>query len=162
MNQPEALDAIARAIIDTNMYMVLGTAGKSGRPWVSPVYFTPSRYTEFYWISSPEARHSRNLAIRSQVSIVVFDSQAPVGAGQAVYMSTVAEELGGVALDRGLDIYNGRFPDPVTRGVRTIKPEDVQPPALYRLYRAIASEHWILDPGAHPDRRTPVRISVTL
>ena len=34
----EDLDRIARAIIDGNRYMVLGTADQSGRPWVSPVY----------------------------------------------------------------------------------------------------------------------------
>ncbi|MGH2983761.1 MAG: pyridoxamine 5'-phosphate oxidase family protein [Solirubrobacterales bacterium] len=35
----EELDAVARAIIDSNLYMTLGTADQSGRPWVSPVYF---------------------------------------------------------------------------------------------------------------------------
>ena len=34
----EDLDRIARAIIDGNRYMVLGTADQSRRPWVSPVY----------------------------------------------------------------------------------------------------------------------------
>jgi hypothetical protein len=29
--------AIARAIIDANLYMVLATADQAGRPWVSPV-----------------------------------------------------------------------------------------------------------------------------
>jgi hypothetical protein len=162
MDHQEDLGAIARTIIDSNLYMVLGTADESGQPWVSPVYFASAGYTEFYWISSLEARHSRNLAMRPQISIVVFDSQAPVGTGQAVYMSAVAGELTGANLERGLVIYNGRFPDPVERGVQTIKPEDVCAPALYRLYRAVASEHWVLDPGAHPDHRTPVRMPVTV
>jgi hypothetical protein len=39
------------------------------------------------------ARHSRNLAARPQVSIVIFDSHARIGMGQAVYVSAVAEEL---------------------------------------------------------------------
>ena len=30
---------LARAILDANPYMTLGTADKSGRPWVSPVYY---------------------------------------------------------------------------------------------------------------------------
>ena len=101
----EDLDQIARAIIDGNRYMVLGTADESGRPWVSPVYYAPSGYAELYWVSSPEAQHSRNLAARPELSIVVFDSQAPVGEGQGVYMSAIADELEGVAGragDRGL------------------------------------------------------------
>ena len=36
------LGEVARAIIDGNRYMVLGTADTTGRPWVSPVYYAPS------------------------------------------------------------------------------------------------------------------------
>ena len=157
MNQPD-LGGMAKNIIDTNMYMVLGTADESGRPWVTPVYFACMEYKEFYWMSSPEVRHSRNIAVRPQISIVVFDSQVSVGAGQAAYMSALAEELTGIDLDRGLNIYNGRFSNPADHGVRVIKPEDVQAPALYRLYRAIASEYWVLDPAGHPDHRTPLSL----
>lgn len=158
MNQQQDLGALARTIIDSNMYTVLGTADESGQPWVTPVYFACMEYKEFYWISSPEVRHSRNIAVRSQISIVIFDSQVAVGTGQAVYMSAVAEELNGVDFDRGLDIYNGRFSNPAEHGVQVIKSEDVRAPALYRLYRATASEHWVLDPAGHPDHRTPVTV----
>jgi hypothetical protein len=157
MNQQD-FRAVARAIIDANMYMVLGTADGSGQPWAVPVYFGQWEYKEFYWISSPEVRHSNNIAIRPQVSIVIFDSQVPVGKGQAVYMSAIAEALTDIDFERGLAVYNGRFSNPVEHGVRLIKPEDVQAPAPYRLYRATASEHWILDPSDHPDHRTPVTI----
>ena len=109
-------------------------------------------------MSSPEVRHSRNIVLRPQVSIVIFDSQVSVGAGQAVYMSAMAEELTGIDVDRGLDIYNGRFSNPADHGVRVIKSEDVQTPALYRLYRAVASEHWVLDPVNRPDHRIPLTI----
>lgn len=152
------LGVIARSILDSNMYMVLGTADESGRPWVTPVYFACAGYRAFYWISSPEVRHSRNIFARTQISIVVFDSQVPVGTGQAVYMTAVAEELTGANFQRGLAIHNGRFSDPAERGVRTIKLEDLQEPGLYRLYRATASEHWVLDPASHPDHRTPVTV----
>lgn len=152
------LGSIARTIIDSNLYMVLGTADETGQPWVSPVYFACTDYREFYWISSPKVKHSYNISIRPQISIVVFNSQVPAGTGQAVYMSAIAEEMTGVDFDRGLDIYNGRFSNPAEHGVRLIKLEDVQAPALYRLSRATASEHWVLDPASHPDHRTPVTV----
>ncbi len=161
MTQLQEPGTIAKSIIDSNLYMVIGTADEAGIPWVSPVYYSPARYTEFYWISSAEARHSHNLAVRPQVSIVIFDSQAPIGTGQAVYMSAIAEEVASVDLNQGIAIYNGRFANPVERGVRVIKPEELLPPALYRLYRATASEHWILDPTS--ERRTGdhrIRVSV--
>ena len=158
MNYGQDLGAIARKIIDSIVYMVLGTANETGRPWVSPVYFASEKYREFYWMSSPDVTHSRNIVLRPQVSIVIFDSRVPVGTGQAVYMSAVAEEITVVELDRGTEIYNGRFQNPAGHGVLIIKPEDVQSPAPYRLYRAAALEHWILDPTSRPDHRIPVTI----
>jgi nitroimidazol reductase NimA-like FMN-containing flavoprotein (pyridoxamine 5'-phosphate oxidase superfamily) len=67
MSQPD-LDAIARAIVDSNLYMTLATADGDGRPWASPVYYASAGYTEFFSVSSPEALHSRNLAAHPQVS----------------------------------------------------------------------------------------------
>ena len=103
--------------------MVLGTADQSGRPWVSPVYYAPSGYAELYWVSSPEAQHSRNLAARPELSIVVFDSQAPVGEGQGVYMSAVAEELEGVEAERGIEIFSRVS---VSHGAKPWTVEDVR------------------------------------
>jgi len=156
--QEQSPGDIARTIIDTIVYMVLGTADEAGHPWTSPVYFASKAYKEFYWMSSPDVRHSRNILLRPQISIVIFDSRVPVGKAQAVYMSAVAEELMGNDLDRGLQIYNGRFQDPTAHGVSVIVPEDVRTPALYRLYRAVALEHWVLDPAGHPDHRMPVSV----
>ena len=89
------LDAVARAVFAGNRYMTLGTADGHGQPWVSPVWFAREGYDALFWVSSPQARHSRNLAARPQVSIVVFDSQVPVGSAAAVYMQAVAVELRG-------------------------------------------------------------------
>jgi hypothetical protein len=136
----------------------LGTADETGRPWASPVYFACENYRDFYWMSSPNVTHSRNILVRPQVSIVIFDSRVAAGMGQAVYMSAIAEELTSADLDRGLQIYNGRFRNPSEHGVRVITREIVQPPDVYRLYRAIAQEHWVLDPAGRPDHRIAVMV----
>jgi hypothetical protein len=151
----EDLAAVVRSIIDANLYMVLGTADKTGRPWVSPVYYAAEGYTELYWVSSPEARHSRNLATRPELSIVVFDSQAPIGTGQGVYMAGVADEPSAGDLERGIGVFSRSS---VAHGALEWKPEDVVAPALYRLYRATVSEHFVLDPAGRPDHRTPVSL----
>jgi nitroimidazol reductase NimA-like FMN-containing flavoprotein (pyridoxamine 5'-phosphate oxidase superfamily) len=153
--EQQDLGMVARDIIDSLMYMVLGTADDSGQPWVSPVYFASEDYTHFYWVSSPEVRHSSNIAIRPQVSIAVFDSRAPIGTGQAVYMSAVAEELTGVELEQGIEIFSRSS---LGHGGREWKTNDVQAPTLYRLYRATAREHWVLDPAGRPDHRISVNI----
>lgn len=149
MNQQE-LGTIARTIIDSNLYMTLGTADEIGRPWVSPVYYAAAGYTEFFWVSSPEARHSRNLAARPEMSVVIFDSGVPINTGQGVYMSAVADELTGDDLDRGIDIFSRRSQ---AHGASVWTRFDVGPPARHRLYRATASEHFVLDPQS---QRIPV------
>jgi uncharacterized protein YhbP (UPF0306 family) len=149
MNEEE-LRVIARTIIDDNLYMTLGTADEAGRPWVSPVYYAFAGYEEFFWVSSPEATHSRNLTGRPEISIVIFDSRAPINTGQGVYMSAVAGELPSDDLDRGIGIFSRRGE---AHGASPWTRQDVSPPARHRLYRAIASEHFVLDPQ---DRRTPV------
>jgi nitroimidazol reductase NimA-like FMN-containing flavoprotein (pyridoxamine 5'-phosphate oxidase superfamily) len=148
------LGAVVRSIIDSNLYMTLGTADEAGSPWVSPVYYACEAYREFFWVSSPEATHSRNIAGRPQVSIVVFDSRAAVGTGQGVYMPARAEELEGAELERGIELFSRGSR---RHGGREWKPQDVLAPALHRLYRATASEHSVLDPAREGvDQRTPV------
>jgi Pyridoxamine 5'-phosphate oxidase len=39
---------VARRIIQDSLYMVLGTADATGRPWPSPVYFANAGYTRLY------------------------------------------------------------------------------------------------------------------
>lgn len=139
--------AIARAIIDASLYMVLGTADEAGRPWVTPVYYAPEDYREFFWVSAPDAKHSRNLEERREVSIAIFDSSVPINTGQCVYISAVARELAGGERAEGLDIYSRRS---LAHGGREWPLEDVQSPARHRLYQASAVDHYILD--EHDDR----------
>jgi nitroimidazol reductase NimA-like FMN-containing flavoprotein (pyridoxamine 5'-phosphate oxidase superfamily) len=152
------LESLARNVIDANRYMTLGTADQDGRPWVTPVYYTPDGYGNFYWVSSPEARHSRNLAQRPDVSIVVFDSQAPIGSAEAVYMTARAEEVASDEVaHRCAAAFRPRFP-----GARGFTPEELQPPAQLRLYQATVTEHSVLIRGSDPvhgrgiDSRMPV------
>ena len=136
------LAAHARAIIDAILYLTLGTADSDGHPWTSPVYFAPAGDREFYWVSGTDASHSRHLAERPQVSMVVFDSTVAPYHGRAVYAVGEAGEVSGGDLDRGLRLYprsDGRGATPVTR-------EDVTAPSPYRLYRALVSEMWVLCP----------------
>jgi nitroimidazol reductase NimA-like FMN-containing flavoprotein (pyridoxamine 5'-phosphate oxidase superfamily) len=150
MTHEQDLGALARSIIDSNRYMTLGTADASGLPWVSPVWYASAEYREFFWVSSPDARHSRNLARRPQLAIVIFDSHR-AGGWNALYMSAVAEEL--VDVGDGIEVFSRRSE---AQGMRAWTREDVLSAARHRLYRAAASEHFVLD--AH-DQRLPVSVA---
>ena len=143
------LGAIARSIVDTNRFMTLATADESGLPWASPVWYAPADYRELFWVSSPEARHSRNLAQRPQLAIVIFDSHEP-GGWKALYMSAVAEQLTDV--DGGIEVFSRRSAE---QGLPLWTRDDVLSPARHRLYRATVSEHFVLD--SH-DQRLPVTL----
>jgi nitroimidazol reductase NimA-like FMN-containing flavoprotein (pyridoxamine 5'-phosphate oxidase superfamily) len=146
---PEELRAIATSIIDSNQFMTLATADRDGLPWPSPVWYAPAEYREFFWVSSPEAQHSQNVRVRPQVGIVIFDSHR-TGGWNAVYMSAVAEELADVG--QGIEIFSRRSEE---QGFGAWPREKVVAPARHRLYRAIASEHFVLD--SHDQR---LRISL--
>jgi uncharacterized protein YhbP (UPF0306 family) len=147
------LAEVARRVIEENSYMALGTADEAGNPWVSPVWFASEDDRNFHWVSSPDAKHSRNLAVHPEVAIAIFDSSVPVGGAQAVYMKGVANQLTGTELEQGLEVF-----DRVSRRDigRAFGLDDVQGSALFRLYRARVSEHWVLIPGGDPERGSGV------
>jgi Pyridoxamine 5'-phosphate oxidase len=62
MSDERSADERAREMIDRSLYMVLGTADRDGRPWASSVYYAPSGYREFLWISDPDPRRARQPA----------------------------------------------------------------------------------------------------
>jgi hypothetical protein len=150
----------ARELIDTNRYMALGTVDPDGRPRVSPVYYAPDGYSAVYWISSPKAHHSVNIADRPDVSMAIFDSGAAIGAARAVYLKATAERVPDDELEQCVDVAcRARFPE------QSVFPiEELRAPAELRLYRAHVVEHSIHVRGSDPDygRGVDSRMTVTL
>lgn len=149
--------AIAREIIDASLYLVLATADESGQPWASPVYFANEGYDEFFWVSSPEATHSRNIARRPDVGITIFDSRAAIGTGQGVYMTAIAEAVPLEGIEHGINVFSRRS---VAHGGRAWTAADVQAEGDYaiRLYRATATAHSVLAKDGLPDHRIPIDV----
>ena len=138
--------ALARAIIDKSLYMVVGTADESGQPWASPVYFAASGYRDFFWISQADATHSENLRERREVGIAIFDSAQPLNTGKGAYVLGVARELPAHETAEGIEIFSKRS---VSQGGEEISVEDVSPPSAHRLYQATAEAIYVLDDHDH-------------
>jgi uncharacterized protein YhbP (UPF0306 family) len=151
MSREEDPRAIARAIIGSGLYMVLGTADEAGNPWTSPVYYAHEGVARFLWVSSPESRHSRNIAVRPQVSLVIFSSGTPISTGQAVYAAAEANQATEPERQAGIELFSRRT---LVHGGRAFAVADVTESAHLRLYLATVSEMWILEPGT--DNRIPV------
>ena len=150
MTQASDLAKTARRIIDANSYMTLGTADADGRPWATPVWFAPDGYTDFIWVSRPGTRHSRNIAARPDVGIVIFDSTVPVGKAEAVYVEAVAEQVPADEVESAMAVFSATL---ANDGGRPWQVADVVGAASFRLYRARASAHYLL--GVQ-DSRVPV------
>jgi nitroimidazol reductase NimA-like FMN-containing flavoprotein (pyridoxamine 5'-phosphate oxidase superfamily) len=144
---------IARAILDTSSFVTLATADADGVPWACPVWFATEDYRHLYWVSAPDTRHSRNLAVRPRLAMTVFDSTQRPGDVQAVYLTGTAAQVtddveGGIATYSRVAVRQGLPPWDITR---------VTGAARLRLYRATVTEHHILD----PDAPIEVRLQVT-
>ena len=148
----DELAAMARRVIDGNRYLVLGTVEDDGRPRLSPVYFTPARYADLYWVSSPDARHSHNVRERPDVQIVVFDSARPPNDGEAVYISATAREIAAGDLP---DVLGEAF-DPETRGGRAFSAEELSGDGDLRLYVATATSYDVHVRAGHPTLGTGI------
>jgi hypothetical protein len=139
------LDAMARRVIDANHYMTLGTQDPDGRPRLSPVFYTAARYTDFYWLSSPDAHHSRNVADRPEIEIVIFDSTARVGDGEAVYLAATARAIRDDELEA---VCPEAFR--TTAGARRFEPDELRGGASLRLYVARATSCEVHVAGRDP------------
>jgi uncharacterized protein YhbP (UPF0306 family) len=145
----EILDRRAAAVIEANKYLVLGTVGADGLPWVTPVYFTPDGHDAFYWVSSPDALHSRNLAERPDVSIAIFDSSVPIGGASAVYFRAQAGLVPDDELEACATLYAARYPE-----LRAYTADELH--SDIRLYRARPIAHWVLVTGGDPEYGTGI------
>ena len=132
---------VASEIAAANRYATLATADADGFPWASPVWVAADG-DELFWVSRPDARHSRNIAVRAEIAAVMFDSTVPAGSGAGLYLSARAEEVvDGAIRVRGLEVFSHRS---VADGLRPWSAADVTGEASHRLYRAQVSRRWVL------------------
>jgi uncharacterized protein YhbP (UPF0306 family) len=141
----EALAAQARRIVSANKYLTLSTADAGGRPWVTPVYFTPDGDRRYLWVSSPEARHSRNIADRAEVAFTIFDSTVPFGGAEAVYCAARAGRVPDDELEQAAAVFAARFDE-----LAEYTADEFRDPAELWLYQAVVSETSVLLRGGDP------------
>jgi hypothetical protein len=146
MSEPDLVE-MARSVIDTNRYMVLGTSSPDGSPRVSPVYFTHHRYRDFYWVSGPGAQHSRNVVARPSVNAVIFDSTAAVGQGRAVYLTGSVTQVADEDLPRHCEL---AFATTLEKGARPFTPAELSGDGDLRLYMLSATRHEVHIRGGDP------------
>ncbi len=74
-------------------YITIATVCDDGSPWNSPVSASFDAELNFFWGSSPDNTHSRNIRHNGKVFVVIFDSTVPEGTGEGLYLKGETTEL---------------------------------------------------------------------
>ena len=83
----------ATAILKSIHYITIATVCEDGSPWNSPVSASVDAELNFTWGSNADNIHSRNINRDGRAFVVIFDSTAPEGTGEGIYMTGNAVEL---------------------------------------------------------------------
>ena len=148
------MDAVDR-VLAANRYLVLGTADPDGKPWVSPVFFAPLGPDSLVWVSSPNSRHSRNIAGRAAVAITVFDSTVEVGRAEAVYFDAEAGQVPPDGTETALRALNARLPE-----AKALGRDDLRPGGPLVAYRADLRHRYVLVRGGNAEFGNDVDMTV--
>jgi uncharacterized protein YhbP (UPF0306 family) len=129
-------------LLEQSSYCVLATADVQGEPWATPVFFAARDERELFWVSSPDSRHSRNIGVRPTIGITVFDSTAPIGRAEALYLEAHASTVEETLHAEALDVMNTKLPSH-----QALAPADLFPTGPLQPYRATLTRHYVLIRG---------------
>jgi hypothetical protein len=142
----ENLAERAKALLEKIPYITIATVSSEGNPHNSPVYAVHDERYNFFWNSSVESQHSKNIVANGKVAIVVYDSTVLEGQGFGVYIDGSAEELSGEALARALALFYAK------KGKEPAPPEQFLPPSTRRMYIVTPKKIWV---NTYEKGRTP-------
>lgn len=145
-------------LLAQHRYLVLGTADPSGSPWVTPLFFVADGPDTLFWVSSPDSRHSQNLTHRPVVAITLFDSDAPIGKAEALYLQATASLVDDAARPAAVVLLNSHLPPH-----QHLDLADVGPGSNLRVYQASVHQHQVLIRGGDHrfDNAVDTRLAVT-
>lgn len=115
------------------------------------MWFARRDERRFLWASRPTTRHSRNIAARRDVAILIYDSRTIPDERQAAYIEATATELEGEDLDAGISAFSR---ESLSQGLPDWPRERLTGAGSFRLYQATVTAWFILADG--PDERLPV------
>jgi hypothetical protein len=83
-----------KKILEKIHYINLATVNQDGSPWNTPVSASHDDQLNFFWGSSQNNIHSKNIQRDGRVFVTIYDSTVPEGTGEGLYLTGKAEELG--------------------------------------------------------------------
>ena len=148
----------AKKIIDKILYITIATVNKNGEPWNSPVYSAFDENYNFYWASDQNGKHSKNISENENVFIVIYDSTAPEGTGEGVYIKAKTTVLtDNKEILHGLEVLDKRVGKTKERNENEFLDEYPR-----RVYKATPEKVWVNDEGDVNGNYIDIRIEINL
>lgn len=128
----------AKEIISKIIYITIATTSKEGLPWNTPVYSAYDEKYNFFWTSSLESVHSKNIVNNQDVFITIYDTSDPEGSGEGIYIQAKAYEMTDPEeIEKALHFFYSRKNKP-SKPVSAFLNDSPR-----RLYKAIPEKIWI-------------------
>ncbi len=149
--------AKAKEIIKKVPYITIATVAEDGQPWNAPVFAAYDDNYNFYWGTYRNSQKSKNIAFNNNIFLVVYDSTAPAGKGEGVYIKAVAKELDD---PKEIEFAHKLLWD--RHIVPYWKLEQVQGDTPVRLYKAVPEKVWVNGEGEENGHYIDTRVKIKL
>jgi len=133
------IEATIRSYLPQVIHLSLATC-RDNRPWVCEVHFASDDDLNLYFCSSPQRRHSQEIAANPHVAGNIVTQHHLGQKVRGVYFEGVAKELENVNEgDIGYKVYSERF----ETGPALLS--DLKAPGGGRLYQITVSDYYLFD-----------------
>src|SRR5512145_2518531 len=108
MSTRGSVRATALAYLRAHNVVTLATTGGDG-PWAAAVFYASADFT-LYFVSSPDARHSGNLAMHPRVAVAVHEDYRDWTAIKGLQMEGFAQVISGAEQSAAAATYRAKYP----------------------------------------------------
>ena len=149
--------AKTKEIISKVPYVSIATVSEDGQPWNAPVFVSYDEDYNFYWGTNRNSQKSKNIVLNNSVFLVIYNSAAPAGKGEGVYIRAIAKELTDpTEIEFAHKLLQDRHVAPYW------KLEEVQGNAPVRIYKAVPEKFWINSGQEENGHYIDTRVEVNL
>ena len=119
------IQTLVMGLLDASSLCAIATRTRRGGAYVNTAYFARSPEFDLFWLSDPQAEHSRNLRANPTVAVAVYDSTQSWGeSDRGIQLFGSARLLNGSEAQGPERSYAARFPE--------YRPGEL---SAYRVYR---------------------------
>ncbi|MDE1828378.1 MAG: pyridoxamine 5'-phosphate oxidase family protein [Candidatus Micrarchaeota archaeon] len=156
MNSPfQSYEAKAESIIEVNKYMVVATSGKKGKPWAAAVFYVYDYEGNFYFLSAVDSIHIKNATENPSVSLVIFDSNQPLGTSDSVQVEGKLSVAKKADIKKVITLYCKKlFPRSDISPFDRYNPEDYTGASEFQFFAVKVEKAYT----SGPDRRVEVEL----